>query len=177
MSAPRPGRNPAPDYWSCIHSRTLTVPSSRGPLLIAGDQEADRAPRRPSLQVLRHARHERRDGALHVACTPTIQHTIAHFATEWIAAPVRQTYRHHIGMAGKANVRPPPPPGERRYSQSRRKRSRWTVNPRWSSISANTPCAPASTGVTEAHRINDCASGRGSVSRGRDPPINRATAR
>ncbi len=83
----------------------------RRALLVAGDQECDRAAMRrvPCHEFLAGRQHGR-EAALHVGSPAPIQEAVLDDRKEGIAPPlVQRTRRHHIGMACEAEYRPSAP--------------------------------------------------------------------
>jgi hypothetical protein len=78
----------------------------RRPFLVAGDQEADRAVERAGREPPLGGRDEAGDRALHVGGAAAPDHAVAQRAGERAGAPgLLGASRHHVGMAGKAQVR------------------------------------------------------------------------
>ena len=55
--------------------------------------------------MLRHGGDERGDAALHVAGAAAVEDAVAHFAGERVGLPVGGADRHHVGVAGEAEMR------------------------------------------------------------------------
>ena len=85
----------------------------RNVFLIPGDQKRDRAAANFSRlaaivgKILQHRGNAAGDAALHVDRAAAIEETVLHFAGERAERPCGfVTGRHHVGMAGKGDVRP-----------------------------------------------------------------------
>ena len=81
-------------------------------LLVAGDQERERAALQAAvgLEVVERGRDEAGDAALHVGGAAPVEHAVGDLAAERRARPrALLAHRHHVGMAGKAQVRRPVP--------------------------------------------------------------------
>ena len=81
----------------------------RDALLVAGDEEADRAAEiRPARgEEARHRGGEAGDGALHVGGAAAAQHAVDDAAGEGRDRPARGLAgRHHVGVAGEAEIAP-----------------------------------------------------------------------
>ncbi len=74
--------------------------------LVPGDEQADRPGGKasPARQALRHRVHEGGDRALHVAGAAPVQRAVDHRALERRHPPALAR-RHHVGMAGEAQMR------------------------------------------------------------------------
>ena len=95
-----------PPFGQHVQHRQGAVP--RDPLLVAGDQERDRAPvfgvRGNKLLA---GADERRDAALHVRGPPSVQHVPGNYPLEGRVPPFRfRSCRDHVGMARKHEQRP-----------------------------------------------------------------------
>ena len=98
-----------PPLGQHVQHRQGAVP--RDPLLVAGDQECNRAPvfRMRGNELLTGA-DERRDAALHVRGSPSVQHVPVDHPLEGRVPPLRfRSRRDHIGMARKHEQRPDVP--------------------------------------------------------------------
>ena len=79
----------------------------RGALFIAGDQKGDRAAvaRMRAHELLGRGQH-RRKSALHVRSPSSVEHSIADFGHEGIAAPrLQRAGRYDVGVSGEAEHR------------------------------------------------------------------------
>jgi hypothetical protein len=77
-------------------------------LLVAGDQERDRAFRLSPVvsEIIQHRRHAAGDAALHVHRAAAVENAVLHLARERAMAPgALIARRHHVGMPGKGDVR------------------------------------------------------------------------
>ncbi len=74
------------------------------PLLVAGDQQADRAARRPRLQMGGGGGGKGGDRTLHVAGAAPIENAVFDHPRKWFVRP-GAAGGHHVGMAGKAEMR------------------------------------------------------------------------
>ena len=82
----------------------------RGPFLIAGDEQADRAVDLAAarLDIVERRGGEAGDGALHVRRTPAIEATVVDLGREGCVAPQREIAgRDHVDMPGEAKIRRP----------------------------------------------------------------------
>ena len=80
----------------------------RNVLFVAGDQKRDRAFGLAAIvfQIVEHRGDAAGDAALHVDRAAAIEETVLHFARERAERPCGfVTGRHHVGMAGKGDVR------------------------------------------------------------------------
>ncbi len=76
------------------------------PLLVPGDQQADRPIQRPRLQVAADGGDEAGDRCLHVAGASPNQAAVADLGSEGVDGPIGDVARrNHVGVAGEAEVR------------------------------------------------------------------------
>ena len=90
-------------------SSSLLGAVDRDAFLVAGDEKADRAAeiRAARAEKLRRRRREAGDRALHVGGAAADEHAVAHRRRERIARPgLARPGRHHVGMAGEAEIAP-----------------------------------------------------------------------
>ena len=137
----------------------------RRAFLVAGDEQARCCRGGPGCapRKSREAGDEGGDAALHVAGAAAVEHAVPHHGGEGVVRPARVAGRHHVGVAGPAEMRRAGAAAGEEVLDLSPKRSRWQAKPSGRSASSTTPSAPSSAGVTLRQRISAWASGSGSV--------------